>query len=248
MRRLAIIAGASLAVASVSAVLAQTIEGLDLGAIRARSAEHRADAEALAGEVQRRAETFREDAEEIRRNGLAAVKGLDPKALAAGPTGPVDFDEIVTAASENLTDKRGQAPQFMVFVSLSMPEAALKPIIRDVSQAGGIVVFRGFPRNSAKQFIARLSKVVDDQSQFASIGIDPRLFRAFDVTAVPTYVVASTDFDLCDGLACKTQTPPHDAMSGNVSTQYALSTFSDDAGPGALIARTALKNLGGASR
>jgi conjugal transfer pilus assembly protein TrbC len=248
LRRLAIIVGASLAVASVSAVLAQTVEGLDLDAIRARSAEHRADAEALAGEVVRRAESFREDAEEIRKNGLAAVKALDPKSLPAGPAGPVDFDEIVTAASENLTDKRGQAPLFMVFVSLSMPEAALKPIIRDVSQAGGLVVFRGFPGNSAKQFVARLSKVVDDQSQFASIGIDPRLFRAFDVSAVPTYVVASTDFDLCDGLTCKTLAPPHDAMAGNVSTRYALSTFSDDSGPGALVARTALRNLEGAAR
>jgi conjugal transfer pilus assembly protein TrbC len=248
MRRLAIIIGASLAVASVSAVLAQTIEGLDLGAIRARSAEHSADAGALASEVSRRAEEFREDAEAIRKAGLAQVKALDPPTLPKGLSGAVDFDEMISAASQNLSDNRGQAPLFMVFVSLSMPEAALKPIIRDVSQAGGVVVFRGFPGNSAKQFIARLSKVVDDQSQFASIGIDPRLFRAFDVAAVPTYVVASTDFDLCDGLACKTQAPPHDAMAGNVSVQYALSTLADDAGPGALVARTALRNLKGAAR
>jgi conjugal transfer pilus assembly protein TrbC len=245
MRRPLIVVGAALALASVSAVLAQTVDGLDLGAIRARSAEQAADARALSVEVARRAEDFREDAQEVEKASLARVKALDPASLPRGPAGAVNFDEIVSAASQNLSDKRGQAPLFMVFVSLSMPDQALKPIIRDVSQAGGIVVFRGFPGNSAKQFVARLSKVVDEQSQFASIGIDPRLFRAFDVTAVPTYVVASTDFDLCDGLACKTTTPPHDAMSGNVSVNYALSTLADDAGPGALVARTALRNLEG---
>jgi conjugal transfer pilus assembly protein TrbC len=37
------------------------------------------------------------------------------------------------------------------------------------------------------------------QDDFANIGIDPRLFRAFDVQAVPTYVAVSSDFDLCAG-------------------------------------------------
>lgn len=248
MRGISYIIGASLAVASVSAVLAQTVDGVDIGGLKARAAAQAADAQALASEVTKRAEDFREDAEKIRDSSLVQVKALDPKSLPKGAGGPVDFDEIVTAAGDNLRDNRGQAPLFMVFVSLSMPEASLKAIIKDASQAGGIVVFRGFPNNSAKEFVAKLSKVVDDQSQFASIGIDPRLFRAFEVQAVPTYVVASTDFDLCDGLACKTPAPPHDAMSGNVSVRYALGTFSDEAGPGALIARAALRNLEGRRR
>ena len=248
MRSLAYILGASLAVASVSAVLAQSVDGVDIGGIKARAAAQSADVHALAAEVARRAEDFREDAEQVRQSGLAQVRALDPETLPRQAGGAIDFDEIVTAAGNNLRDNRGQAPLFMVFVSLSMPEPALKAIIRDASQAGGIVVFRGFPNNSAKQFIAGLSKVVDDQSQFASIGIDPRLFRAFDVQAAPTYVVAGSDFDLCDGITCKTQVPPHDAMSGNVSVRYALTTFADEGGPGALVARTALRNLDGAGR
>lgn len=248
MRRLTYIVGAALAVASVSAGLAQTVEGIDIGGIKARAAAQAADAQALASEVARRAEDFREEAEQVRADGLAQVKALDPALLPKGPGGVVDFDEIVTAAAGNLLDNRGQAPLFMVFVSLSMPEASLKAIIRDASQAGGIVVFRGFPNNSAKEFVTRLSRAVDESSQFASIGIDPRLFRAFDVQAVPAYVVASSDFDLCDGMACRTPPPPHDMMAGNVSVQYALSTFADNAGPGALIARTALGNLAKAAR
>ena len=248
MRGIAYVVGASLAVASLSAVLAQTVDGVDIGGIKARAAAQSADAQALAAEVAKRAEDFREDAEQVRESGLVQVKALDPKILPKGTGGAIDFDEIVTAAGDNLRDNRGQAPLFMVFVSLSMPEPALKATIRDASQAGGIVVFRGFPNNSAKQFIAGLSKVVDDQSQFASIGIDPRLFHAFNVQVAPTYVVAASDFDLCDGIACRTQVPPHDAMSGNVSVRYALGAFADEGGPGALVARTALRNLDGAGR
>ena len=248
MRRAFHILGAAVAVASVSQLRAQTVEGIDIGAIRARAEAPRAEAAALAAEVSRRAEEFRKDAEGVRESSLAQVRTLDPKALPKGPGGPVDFDELVAAASGNLSDHRGSAPLFMTFVSLSMPEEALRRVIRDTAQAGGIVVFRGFPNNSAKQFVARLSKVVGDQAKFASVGIDPRLFRAFDVAAVPTYVVASTDFDLCDGLACKTLPPPHDSMSGNVTVQYALTTFAESGGPGALVARTALKNLEGPGR
>lgn len=125
-----------------------------------------------------------------------------------------------------------------------MPDQALKRIIAETSAAGGVVVFRGFPGNSGKAFIAAISKVVEKQQQFASIGIDPRLFRAFNVTAVPTYVVSSTDFTPCDGLTCRSDPPPFDSMVGNVTVRYALETFAQENGPGALMARTALANLG----
>jgi conjugal transfer pilus assembly protein TrbC len=123
-----------------------------------------------------------------------------------------------------------------------MPDAALKQLVRDVASAGGVVVFRGFPNNSAKEFVARLSKVVD-KGQLASIGIDPRLFRAFQVQAVPTYVSVSSDFDLCAGFSCTTKVPPFDRMIGNVTVEYALTTFAEGNGPGARVAAVALSNM-----
>ena len=243
MRQVLISIAGVIALASGCAVVAQTVEGLDLDAVRARAARADADARALSDEVERRGDAFREDALTIHVIALEKVKSLDPKALPKGPAGVVDFDEMIGAASENLKENRGTAPQFMVFVSLSMPETALKEIITETSAAGGVVVFRGFPGNSAKQFVQRLSKLVASDTQFASIGIDPRLFRAFAVTAVPTYVVSSSDFSPCDGLACVSTPPPHDRMVGNVTVSYALQTFADDNGPGALVARRALANL-----
>ena len=79
--------------------------------------------------------------------------------------------------------------------------------------------------------------------QLDGVGIDPRLFRAFGIETVPTYVVTSSDFDLCDGFDCRTQVPPHDRMSGNVSAAYALETFARGGGPGALLAAQHLARL-----
>lgn len=237
----------ALAIASVGtgcAVLAQTVEGLDLDAIRARSAKSEQDATALVNEVERRGDAFRKDAQTVQAVALEQMRTIDKANLPRGPAGAVDFDEMIQAASANLKENQGTAPQFMVFVSTSMPEQALKRIIADTSAAGGVVVFRGFPGMSGKAFIAALSKVVEKDQQFASIGIDPRLFRAFDVTAVPTMVVSSSDFTPCDGLTCKTTPPPFDRIEGNVTVRYALETFAGENGPGALVARTALANLG----
>ena len=237
----------ALAIASIGtgcAVLAQTVEGLDLDAIRARSAKSEQDATALVTEVERLGDAFRKDAQTVQAVALEQMRTIDKANLPRGPAGAVDFDEMIQAASANLKEAQGTAPQFMVFVSTSMPEQALKRIIADTSAAGGVVVFRGFPGNSGKAFIAALSKVVEKDQQFASIGIDPRLFRAFDVTAVPTMVVSSSDFTPCDGLTCKTTPPPFDRIEGNVTVRYALETFAGENGPGALVARTALANLG----
>lgn len=247
MRRSLLFAAAALSL-SVAGALAQTVEGLDVGAIRARAQAQAADAERLAAEVERRGGALREDAAVVRDQALARVRALDPQSLRGGPAGPIDFDALIRDASANLAAKRGSAPLVLAFVSLSMPPDALKPLVRDIARAGGVVVFRGFPNNSAKAFVAGLSRAVESDADFASIAIDPRLFRAFDVRAVPTYVVASTDFDLCDGLACRTAPPPFDAVSGNVTTDYALDVIADAAGPGSRVARVALANLRGSAR
>ena len=55
MRGIAYVIGASLAFASVSAVVAQSVDGVDLGEIKARAAAQSAEAQALAAEVARAA-------------------------------------------------------------------------------------------------------------------------------------------------------------------------------------------------
>ncbi|WP_337847851.1 type-F conjugative transfer system pilin assembly protein TrbC [Sphingomonas sp.] len=232
-----------LAIAGVSALLAQTVDGIDVQAIKQRSADLQAEAQAFVDQVKDRGDAFREEATTVRDGGLENMQRVSKADLPKGPAGPVDFDEIVRGASSNATAGKGEAPQLIAFASLSMPPEALKQLIRDTARAGGVVVFRGFPNNSMKEFAGRLGKIVDRQDDFANIGIDPRLFRAFNVQAVPTYVAVSSDFDLCAGFSCQTNLPPFDRMIGNVTVEYALSSFVDGNGPGARVAAVGLANL-----
>lgn len=227
--------------AGVSALIAQNFEGLDVQAIKARSADAQGEAEAFVEQVKGRGDAFREDASALREAGIENMRRGGAASL-GGPAGAVDFDEIVQGAAANSVAGKGEAPQLIVFASLSMPPESLKSLVRDTARAGGIVAFRGFPNNSAKEFVARLGKVVD-QGDLSNIGIDPRLFRAFDIEAVPTFVSVSSDFDLCAGFSCRSTVPPFDRMSGNVSLEYALDSFAAGRGPGARVAAVALANL-----
>lgn len=234
---------ALLGTAGISALLAQTVDGLDVQAIKKRSADLAADAQAFVEQVKDRGDEFREEAVAIREAGTENMRQVAAKDLPKGPAGPIDFDEIVQGASKNASAKGGDAPQFIVFASLSMPPQSLKQLIKDTARAGGVVVFRGFPNNSMKEFAGRLGQIVERQDDFTNIGIDPRLFRAFNVQAVPTYVAVSSDFDLCAGFSCQTKVPPYDRMTGNVTVEYALNSFAEGNGPGARIAAVGLSNM-----
>lgn len=238
-----LIAAACLALAGVTASLAQIVDGLDVEALRSRTADQAADAHALADQVKRRGDAFRDDAEALSAVARTRMTGLARGKLPADAAGPVNLDALVRSAAHNADAPRGDAPQLIVFASLSIPAASLKPLIADTARAGGVVVFRGFPGNSAKSFVGAFAKSVDGDSGLANIGIDPRLFRAFAIDAVPTIVAVSSDFDLCAGFACRTAVPPHDRLSGNVTLDYALTTFVDGRGPGAGVAAVARARL-----
>lgn len=228
---------------AVSAAVAQTVDGVDLGAIKAKAKDQLADAQALIDGVKDSGKPHEEEVQRLHDRAMNDLAELSPEDFPAGPKGPVDFDELLAGAAANAAKPQGEAPLFMVFASLSMPEQSLKRLVRDTTRAGGIVVFRGFPNNSSKQFIAGMTKLADAEGDEPNIGIDPRLFRAFDVQAAPTFVVASSDFELCSGFDCVTAVPPFDRMTGNVTVEYVLESFVDGRGPGAAVAAVALRNL-----
>lgn len=236
-----------LALTAVSAALAQTIAqdvgGLDLKAIKARGTEATADAQNLVDAVAGKGEAHRAEADQLREHGMAAVANINPADLPKGPDGAVDFDELLSGAAANTRTPMGEGPMFIVFASLSMPEASLTRLIADTTRAGGVVVFRGFPGGSTKAFADGLKRVVTSEGQEAHLAIDPRLFRAFKVSAAPTFVAAGREYELCDGLDCTSATPDHDRITGNVTVEYALETFAGGRGPGAGVARIALTQL-----
>lgn len=233
--------------AAVAGLAAQSSDTeLDLAAIRARAAEAEPDAKALSDTARARAAELHETAKASAQAGEANGSRYVSTAKAAArpsPGQPFDFDRLVADTADFDEARIGEAPRFIAFASVSMPVPALKAMIADVAQAGGVVVFRGFPQGNAKALTAALLKVSGNEELPASVGIDPRLFRAFKIDAVPAYVVTASDFDLCDGFDCVSNVPPHDRMTGNVSAEHALESFAAGGGPGARLAGLHLKAL-----
>ena len=241
----AFVAGAALA---FTAFAQGAPEGIDLEAIRARAAAHTADAEALAATVKARgaalAETARDTATEAESNGRAYSQAAKDAARPRSED-TFDFDRLVASAGSMIEAQMGDAPRFIAFASTSMPAPALKAMLHNVPRAGGVVVFRGLPGGSIAGLTGALRQVLEPGEQLDGIGIDPRLFRAFGIEAVPAYVVTASDFDLCNGFDCTSAVPPHDRISGNVTARYALDTFAGGGGPGAMIAALHLARLQG---
>lgn len=237
----------SIGAAAVAGLAAQSSENeLDLAAIRARAAEAEPDATALSETARARAAELHESAKASAQAGEGNGSRYASTAKVPArpsPDQPFDFDRLVANTADFDEARIGEAPRFIAFASVSMPVPALKAMIADVAQAGGVVVFRGFPQGSAKALTAALLKVSGNEDLPASVGIDPRLFRAFKIDAVPAYVVTASDFDLCDGFDCVSNVPPHDRMTGNVSAEHALESFAAGGGPGARLAGLHLKAL-----
>lgn len=225
--------------------LAQSVpEGIDLDAIRAQAAEHTEDAEALAATVRRRAEAVQGEAVQSQgeaRTSAARYAESLPAVRQANDT--FDFEAMVKGRAEAEKAPLSEGPRFIAFASLSMPPEALKALVRDMGRAGGVTVLRGFPAGDAARFKQALAAIWQGENAPAVLGIDPRLFRAFQIEAAPSFVMAASDFAPCDGFDCRDAPPPHDRLTGNVTVAQVLETFSEGGGPGAAIARLHLARL-----
>jgi conjugal transfer pilus assembly protein TrbC len=89
----------------------------------------------------------------------------------------------------------------LIFVSLSMPESSLQSLYREAEQVGAVLILRGLKSGSFKQTAEVL------KSLKISVQVDPELFKKYDITRVPTFVLLS-EYDF-------------QSISGNVSLQYA---------------------------
>ena len=97
--------------------------------------------------------------------------------------------------------------QFYIFATLGLKKNHLKALIEDAKRFNGVVVIRGLKNNSFKETIDYLSSILKKEHE--GVQIDPTLFRKYNVTSVPAFVLATTDqFDL---------------LRGNVTARFALS-------------------------
>lgn len=144
----------------------------------------------------------------------------------AKKNGGVDLNTIVNhynaAAAANAMV--GSRDLLIVFVSLSMPKASLIRIGQDVNKAGGTIAFRGFHKNKLSEMQKALKFLVDEG--ITDISIDPDGFKRYEVTAVPTYVIArvkeNEERSASCGASNQCEGKDYLAVSGDVTLDYAL--------------------------
>ena len=194
--------------------------------------------------ILREAERFSADAETMSASlneRLAAMEGNDGASF-LDVDGAINAGALAAAAGDIARATRGasdEAPLFVTFVSLSMPDAALTSIIRDTNEAGGLVVVRGFYGGSYGAFANRVRELFEEGDE-VGISIDPRYFQALSVTHVPTYALVLGE-PQCEGFACAPL--PADKVSGNISVAAALELLEQGGETAPAHARLALARL-----
>ena len=156
-------------------------------------------------------------------------RGLDVYVYAPDASLVASTDSIETAQAppiEGITDPNFTTQPITDFLNwfwdviagaLSSSDTTREPVsAQDMAEAmigealEGVTVLRGFPQGSSEAFKKRLAAIWSTRDAAGSLGIDPRLFRAFNIEAAPSFVMLSTEFSPCDGFDCTSEVPPHD--------------------------------------
>ena len=115
-------------------------------------------------------------------------------------------------------------PSLLVFVSFSMPAAALSHLVDQAARTGATLVIRGFTNGSLQQTVARTQRLIGQRK--VGFQIDPQAFDRFAVSAVPTFVLlrAGAMPEPCAAGTCF-PTASYVSVAGDVSLDYALEFF-----------------------
>lgn len=135
---------------------------------------------------------------------------------------PLNSPGLNNEFQDQLSDANFSAASLYIFVSFSMGEKALLNLAQEAKQYGAVLVLRGFKEGSYLKTAKTLQKIILKTGQ--GVLIDPELYTLFNVTAVPTFILAKP-FQLY--AQERTQTPVHDKIQGHVSIHYALEQFSE---------------------
>lgn len=135
---------------------------------------------------------------------------IDLAAIADG------YQQQVEAAATSLDS----GPALYLFISLSMPEPALRRLIAQAAQARATVLVRGLSEGSLRKTAARLQALIGQQQ--VALQIDPRPFDQFEIQRVPAFVLTRTAQPAeCASNVCRNGAAfVH--TSGDVSLDYAL--------------------------
>ena len=170
-----------------------------------------------------------------------ALEGRNPL---QGSDGGVARPRPGIAPSPDRPGKPSRA-EVLVFTSLAVPAASWRAAARDAAQVGATLVLRGVVAEGLPSTARRVAARLGDAA--AGVAIDPRLFRLFGVTRVPTVAVVPGGVTPCRSRGCAADpAPPHDQVSGNLSLAAALEAIAAEGAVGRELARRRLARLRGA--
>lgn len=124
-------------------------------------------------------------------------------------------DEQLAALFKKLSPK-GNGRRY-VFISFSMPHHVLANLIEDAKHNGFVPVLKGFKDGSYLKTVQAISKLVD-KTKYGVI-ISPEEFKEFEITQVPTFVIAERKGLCLPSMSCKAK---YNKLSGNITAQEAL--------------------------
>ena len=161
---------------------------------------------------------------------------------ASETTAPLPAEDQASRLAGRLS-KPPRGPEVIVFMSLSVPAAAWREWSVEVVRIGAPLVLRGVARGGLRATVKRVGVYL---AEGGGAAIDPRLFRLFDVTAVPAVAVVPGGVPPCKSRGCAADpAPPHDRVSGNISLDAALQIVAYEGGPGRETAKLYLGKLRG---
>ena len=147
----------------------------------------------------------------------------------------------------SLAAGRANAPEILLFTSLSVPAASWRQWARDAARIGAPLVMRGVAEGSLRATVKRIGGRLGGAE--AGVAIDPRLFRLFGVTRVPAVVVVPGGVPACGSRGCSDDpAPPHDRVTGNIGLAAALEAIAAEGSAGRDAARRHLASLRGEER
>lgn len=154
---------------------------------------------------------------------------------------PDDVQRFLNNLQAQHAPTRAQAaPPLQIFVSLSMPQSSLIPLLRQASELGAPVMIRGVLPQGFKATIDAVYQLMAQMQQqhlppLGGVSIDPHAFTTWHVTRVPTFVLQSTESN-------PTEPGRADRLVGNLTPMAALKQFAIS-GEHSELARSLLDTL-----
>lgn len=135
------------------------------------------------------------------------------------------------------------AQDLLIFISTSMPRKTLQLLGLQAEKTGAVLVLRGIKgKLGSPGAIDETIKAIEPvASTGATVQIDPEQFSRYDVSVVPTFVIARRQ----DGCASEQCVGKAYSLVGDVSLEYALETWVRRGGEAGQLAKPYLARLDG---